>query len=482
MSDPLPSRPELPIVPALVVSSLLGGLIVLGLTSVWRVAFSGPMNSSSATVPSIALPPTGAVKFVEFLPPLTPLEMRIEEALEKPAECDFADTPLTDVVAYFAEYASIKMVIDNEGLTEEGIASDTPVTFKSSGLRLRSILSLILEPLQLSVVPKDEVLLLTTPMKSMDYEFIRTYPVSDLCRSPTFEGLDFETLIWLIEEETSGPWMTRDGEGGVVTELPSTGSISVRQRYGIHREILDLLRNLRIAQRTNIFVADKEALKQWDEQRAADAASLLKRPTGPVEFVEVIGTTESDAERRIEKALDKNVTLNFQKTPLTDAVVFFSRELAINVLLDRESLDEAGIAVDTPLTLQLQSITTRSALELLLKPLGLDYVTDREVLTILSTDHESRRLTNRTYPVSDLVGQNANFVPLMQMLENSTSGQWLNRDGEGGTMSEFAPAGSLVVRQTPNVHRQVLHLLRQQREAQRHLVPTRSEKSLPSRR
>ena len=142
MSDPQTSRAELPIIPALVVSSLLGGLIALGLFGLWRSAFPEPRNQPepTATATTAALPPHGSVAFVEFLPPLTPQEQRIEAALEKPAECDFTDAGLIEVVAFFAEYASIKMVIDTEALAEEGIAFDTPVTRKLKDLRLRSLL------------------------------------------------------------------------------------------------------------------------------------------------------------------------------------------------------------------------------------------------------------------------------------------------------------------------------------------------------
>jgi hypothetical protein len=482
MSDPQPSRPELPIIPALVVSSLLGGLIALGLSSAWRLAFPGPLNPRPEVAGSgVALPPAAPAEFIEFLPPLTPQEQRIEEALEKLAECEFTDTPLIDLVAYLAERASIKMVIDVEALMEEGISTDTPVTRRLDDVRLRSLLSLILERLQLTAVPRHEVLMVTTRSRANEYAFVRTYPVSDLCRSPVFQGFDFQSLIRLIEEETSGPWMSRDGVGGTITEVPANGSITVNHRYIVHREILQLLRNLRGAQSTNLLAVGKEALKKWDEQRAIAAASRLKPTAAPAAFVEVIGTTEGDAERRIEKALDKSVTINFRKTSLTDIADFFSKELSINVLLDQESLVEEGIASDTHVTLQLQPITARSALEVLLRPLGLDHVIVNEVLLILSTAHESRRLISCTYPVSDLIGPNANFAPLIEMLENSAGGQWIERDGEGGIMTEFPPAGSLVVRQTSNVHRQVLTLLRQQREAQQ-MAPARSGKSVPSRR
>lgn len=474
MSDPQTSRSELPIIPALVVSSLLGGLIALGLFSLWRFAMPGAANppNRSAAAPAVALSSSGSAEFVEFLPPLTPQEQRIEEALEKPAECDLQDQPLADVVAFLAEHNSIRMVIDVEALTEEGIATDTPVTQKLSGLKLRSLLNLVLRPLQLTAIPKDDVLLVTTLTKQLNHPLNRTYPVSDLCRVTGSNALDFQSLIMLLEA-TSAPWLSTGGEGGAYAVLTNTGSFTVRHTYAIHREVLELLRSLRAAQKSNLLNASKSDLQKWDEQRAAAASALLKRSTVPIEFVDVLHTPKSESEPHIESSLDKSLSISFQDAPLTEVVASFARQLSINVVLDNESLTEEGIATDTPVTLQLQQITGRSALELLLRPLQLSAVIDNEVLLVTTAHKEKETLVSHTYPVSDLIGPNEDFQSLMTMLETSTSGPWLNTHGEGGTMTELPTAGSLVVRQTSAVQRQVLNLLHQQREAQKRMQPHR---------
>lgn len=485
MSASQSSRPEFPIVPALVVSSLLGGLIALCLSSLWQFAFPGPLNPQpEAAAPRVAFPSSAPAEFVEFLPPLTPQEQRLENALENTLDCNcnFQNQPLTDIVAFFAKQASIKIVIDAEALTEEGIATDTPITRTFSGLKLRSSLNLVLTPLQLAAIPQDEVLVVTPLRKEKQILSTRTYPVSDLCHIPGTNVSDFQSLMMLLETETSGPWQNRDGEGGVMTEFENTGSLSIQQSYKVHREILDLLRNLRAAQKSNLNHASKSELQKWDEQRAAAASALLKRPAAPVEFVEVIRESQSESDRRIEDALNKSLSLSFQNTPLTEVVASFAKQLSVNVVLDNEALTEEGIATDTPVTLQLTQITGRSALELLLQPLQLSAVVENEVLLVTTTQKEKEKLVSHTYPVSDLIGPAENYASLMQMLESGTSGPWMNRDGEGGTMTELQTAGSLVVRQTLAVQRQVLNLLRQQRDAQQRMLPTKQGKTLPSRR
>ncbi len=484
MSDPQTSRPEFPIVPALVVSSLLGGLIAFGLSGLWRFAFPEPLNRPKTTANATTAEPlpNGSAAVIEFLPALTPQEQRFEEIFENPAECNFNDTPLVDVAAFFGESTKIKIVIDNEGLAEEGIAPDSAVTRKLSGVRLRTLLHLILTPLQLAAIPHQEVLLVTTRAKAKEYLVTRTYPVSDLCYLPDDKGLDLQSLTQTIEEETSGPWQVRDGEGGTCTELALSGSLSVRQTYHVHREILDLLRSLRAAQRCNLAIGGKDALKRWYEQRAAAVASQWKPSASQVEFSEVIGLTQNEAERQIEKALDKSVSLSFQNTPLTDVVTSLAKQLSVNVTLDSQALMDEGIPTDVPVTLQLERITARSALELLLKPPMLAAVIEHEALLITTASKEREKLITYTYPVSDLIGPNENYALLVQLLESSTSGPWMTRDGEGGVVTALDTTGSLVIRQTTGVQRQVLNLLRQQREAQQHMLPLKPGKPSPNRR
>lgn len=477
MSDPQTLHPKLSMVPALIASSLLGGLIALGLSSLWRHAIPGPMNPPAATVPAVALPPSGPVEFVEFLPPLTPEEKRIEGALEKPVDCEFVDQPLTDVVLWLAEAASIPIVIDSNGLAEEGISSNTSVTLTISGLRLRSLLNLILDQVHLTAIPRHDVLLVTTSQNAHEQLASRTYPVADLCRVPGSDSLDFESLKWLIEIGTSGPWASFQG---TMTELPSSGSLTVGQTYRVHREVLDLLRSLRVAQRCNLSSAGQEGLNDLDDKRSAAVATLRQRQVVPSEFIEAIGETENDAMRHIEKALDKMVTIDFENTPLTEVVSFFVKQLSINVVIDDKSLKEENIPTDIPVTLRLQDTTARAALELLLRPLKLAAVVEHEVLFVTTAQTERKQFVTQTYPVFDLIGPNGDYAALIKVIESATFSSRF--EDYRGTITESPATASIVIRQSLIVHRQVLQLLRQQREAQQHMTPNKPINPLPTRR
>jgi len=107
-------------------------------------------------------------------------EENISAQLDKQTEIAFTDTPLTDAVTFLSEYHNIPIIIDNEALTEEGIAPDVAVTRTLTGVKLRSAMKIILQPLQLSYVIEDEVMKITTAAKEKERLQTRVYPVGDL--------------------------------------------------------------------------------------------------------------------------------------------------------------------------------------------------------------------------------------------------------------------------------------------------------------
>ncbi|MAG92463.1 MAG: hypothetical protein CMJ48_01750, partial [Planctomycetaceae bacterium] len=50
------------------------------------------------------------------------------------------------------------------------------------------------------------------------------------------EGANFEALIDLIQNETSGPWEEIDGQGGTISEYETTLSLTIRQTQTVHSE------------------------------------------------------------------------------------------------------------------------------------------------------------------------------------------------------------------------------------------------------
>lgn len=111
----------------------------------------------------------------------TERELEIERKLKTPVSCKFRDRPLSEVLEQLGKLAAVNVHLDSKGLDEEGVSSDTRVTIDlTTDISLKSALHLILEPLHLSYVIKDEVLKVTSEQLRDGETYTQTYNVADL--------------------------------------------------------------------------------------------------------------------------------------------------------------------------------------------------------------------------------------------------------------------------------------------------------------
>jgi general secretion pathway protein D len=120
----------------------------------------------------------------------------------------------------------------------------------------------------------------------------------------------------------------------------------------------------------------------------------------------------SPAELEIQKSLSKGVEVRFLNRPLAEVMDTLGRMAGVNVYLDPQGLNAEGVTTDTPVTLNLtQPISFKSALNLVLSPLGLSYVIQNEVLRITSEQTRDSNVYAKAYYVADLVMPIPNFIP-----------------------------------------------------------------------
>jgi general secretion pathway protein D len=111
----------------------------------------------------------------------TEREIDIERKLKTPVSLKFRNRPLQEVIDQLGKLTAVNLHLDPKGLEEEGITSDTPVTIDlTQDISLRSALNLILEPMHLSYVIKDEVLKITSEQLRDGEVYTVTYNVADL--------------------------------------------------------------------------------------------------------------------------------------------------------------------------------------------------------------------------------------------------------------------------------------------------------------
>src|SRR5262249_44019879 len=146
----------------------------------------------------------------------TQREMEIERRLKTPVMLKYQDTPLSQVMDGLSAVAGINIHLDPRGLSQEGVNSNTPVTVNlNKEVSLKSALNLILEPLHLSYVVKDEVLKVTSEQLRDGEIFPKIYNVADLVIPiPNFVPNSNMGLQGLINSSHEAMGYGQNGAGG----------------------------------------------------------------------------------------------------------------------------------------------------------------------------------------------------------------------------------------------------------------------------
>ncbi len=125
-------------------------------------------------------------------------------------------------------------------------------------------------------------------------------------------------------------------------------------------------------------------------------------------------TRKSDKEKEIESKLTMPVNLNFTNILLKDAIEDLRSFYGINIVPDMPALEQEGISLDRPVSLKLEQVSLKSALNLLLHSVHLTYVIKDEVLQITTESHARGKLQTVTYQVADLVIPVENYASPIQ--------------------------------------------------------------------
>jgi type II secretory pathway component GspD/PulD (secretin) len=135
----------------------------------------------------------------------------------------------------------------------------------------------------------------------------------------------------------------------------------------------------------------------FDKQRSAENRNRAKYPS------HVTAGTKSEKDKEIERRMLAPVTLNFTDTPLKSIIDDLRAWQGINIYVDNNALEAEGISLDRPVTIKLEQIPMRSALNLLLHGVHLTWTVRDDVLQITTPRHARGSLTTTTYQVADLV-------------------------------------------------------------------------------
>lgn len=137
-------------------------------------------------------------------------------------------------------------------------------------------------------------------------------------------------------------------------------------------------------------------------------------------------------------AADLKTGINFDEVALTDCIDYVRDTTQANIFVDWKTLEEAGIAKDTPVTLHLRRVNGRTVLKLILESAApgklISYPKDR-VLNITTREKADTIMVTQTYPVDDLLMEVPDFTgaPTMDLNNTSSNGSRNGGNGAGGS-------------------------------------------------
>jgi len=355
----------------------------------------------------------GAREKAAAKPLLLTREDAVRQKLQQPTKFGFIGTPLYQVLEFLSDQHDLSIQIDRRALDDQGIGTDTPVTAESRQGELGPQLTAVLDPLKLVWVVKHDVLLVTTKeVAGRDVQF-RVYKL--------LRPLEFDKLIAdLTRNIAPQSWDSVGGPASVSAYPPNALVISQTQAS---------LREL--------------------EQHYGDLMAPVRST--------VAGKSPGLVGESVAAALEKSTRLEFVETPLTQVFEFLRDRDKLEIKVDEKSLADVGIALDVPITMTVKDVRLCSALSLLLCPLDLVWQANQTGIQITTAETEGKEAQLVLYPVDDLLA-NSNADALIQVITSTIAPSSWDAVGGAGSI-HLGVRGTLDVRQTFRVHRQIAQLL-----------------------
>ena len=166
---------------------------------------------------------------------------KLVAVLDQETSFDFFETPLEDVVAEIHDLHNVPVYLDIRALEDLSVDASEPISFEMEGVRLETALALMLKPLELTTTFYDNVLVITTKEAASAQPITRVYNVVDLIDRAQSTN-DIDTLIeGILTSVQAASWAELGGSGGISSYQ---GNLVISQTYGVHVEIVALLKSL----------------------------------------------------------------------------------------------------------------------------------------------------------------------------------------------------------------------------------------------
>jgi hypothetical protein len=177
----------------------------------------------------------------------------------------------------------------------------------------------------------------------------------------------------------------------------------------------------------------------------------------------------TDKEKALLKALNSVMSVDFNKSAFRDVIDYMIEKTGQPIMLDQESLKEAMVEYDDPVTFKAKKVTVRTILKKVLADRGLTYILQEGTIQVVTPQKARDTLVARSYPIGDLASSlDMRFPPLLRrlqmlqtvsqlidLIQNSVEPSTWQINGGAGTIAFYEPSQSLVIRQTAEMHYQL---------------------------
>ena len=375
----------------------------------------------------------------------------IEAVLRRKTTLEFTDLPLGEVVEQIACDHAIKVERDVAALFEVGIPVDVRVNCKLIDEPLERALEVLLEPLDLAVVVRDDRVVVTTVEKAEEEEYLGIYDVRHLLDMGlalprhTAREYDYDSIKDLVTS-LAAPTSWPDGTGpGPGTGL--AGLLMFPQTRQGHREIEAVL------------------------------AALTKLQDDPDRTTPIpIDVRESRLTPHMVEILNKSISIDYDGVSLRDVAAELTDKLGLPVRCDDDIYVMSGLSdsdLDQSVTSRLQGVPAFVAIKSILRSVGMDLVDIQPAGGELNLVEEGLAHSVRIYPVngwppdrSDDYEQWESFLRLIGRSENPAFVDKQTDSGSAGIQSctFFGPTvNGLVVDADIDAHFRIERMLGQLR-------------------
>lgn len=323
-------------------------------------------------------------------------------------EIQFDNTPLNDFLRFVANFSTIPITLDPDALLWLDATPQTPVSAHRKVATVQLLVQTVVESVGLTTQVVDDQLLVTLPEEGMHG---KTYEVSDLAESDA----ELQVLAGLVADLVArDSWQSAGGLGSIVV---SDEGLTIHQTTARHRQVLRFLEKLRIA-----------------------------RGLSPVSSFPVANFDLASPFARAGRHLEKKIAINFfQPTQLDQVTDRLAKIAECQILIDWQSLHQAGWNSDTMVTLTVSDTPLGKVLGDLLEPMGLGYRSvDAGLIQITSVERLRNKIEFEVYPISDLLARRASAAEIIATLREAIGAERFSDRGGPGQLAFDQHSGALL--------------------------------------